>query len=442
MCKVLLKIRPSVCESPHKVFVPCGHCDECRLAQQNAWSWRLRAEIESLTKFGWRVGFFTLTYNDENLPHFPVDAFECGFDDSVMCFSRSDVRLFIDDIRKALWREYGVTKDERLRYIVCSEYGEHTNRPHYHGIFIYPPKVSDEQMHALIKRYWKKGFICPAHYLGCAEYNIAPFACDGDATGCAIYAGKYCCKDLAFSDYLARFPHLLRGSKAYKSGCSFHVQSKSLGLVALKHLDDSQKMDLLKNGKSFIGSDKLLHPPMYIKNKIFFENCYILSSDGRRLCRRKASKWLIANYKEVCKQKLKFFSELFAQMETDSFWLSRSGDSRLTKSMASLCAHFNSVFGSTFLASRYIASFGCLNVHWYVAPFADLWLARYSRPVLERIKASSPCMPFEVVKILDDYYSYVFSVLSSFEEHSISDNLRLMEELNDFHSNQMVSYVY
>ena len=441
MCKVLLHIRPSVVESSHKVFVPCGHCDECRIAQQNAWSWRLRAEIESLTKYGWRVGFFTLTYNDDNLPHFADDAFDVGFSEPVMCFSRSDVRLFVDDVRKALWREYGITKDERLRYIICSEYGEHTHRPHYHGIFIYPPKISDEQMHGLIKRYWTKGFICPAHYLGCAQYNIAPFACEGDSTGCAIYAGKYCCKDLAFGDYLARFQHLNRKSKAFKDGMQFHIQSKSLGLVALKDLTDTQKLELLKDGKSFVGSDKLIHPPLYIKNKIFFDNYYILSSDGRRLCRRKASSWLLSNYKEVCKQKLKFFSELFVQMETDSFWLARSADSTLSKSMSSLCHSFNSAFGTTFLASRYISSFGCQNVHWFNAPFADLWLARYSRPVRERIKASSPCMPFDVVKILDDFYSYVFSVLSSFEEHSISDNLRLMDELRDFHSNQMVSYV-
>ena len=121
MCKVLLHIRPSVAESPHKVFVPCGHCDECRISQQNAWSWRLRAEIESLTKYGWRVGFFTLTYNDDYLPHFADDAFDVGFSEPVMCFSRADVRLFVDDVRKALWREYGITKNERLRYIICSE---------------------------------------------------------------------------------------------------------------------------------------------------------------------------------------------------------------------------------------------------------------------------------------------------------------------------------
>ena len=58
-------------------------------------------------------------------------------------FSRTDVRTFIDNIRKRLFDLYHVTA---LRYMVCSEYGDHTKRPHYHGIVSFPPECDPKKV--------------------------------------------------------------------------------------------------------------------------------------------------------------------------------------------------------------------------------------------------------------------------------------------------------
>lgn len=57
--------------------------------------------------------FITLTYNPENLPP------DCGL-------IKSDFQKFMKRLRK----RYG----EGIRYYMCGEYGDRTNRPHYHAI--------------------------------------------------------------------------------------------------------------------------------------------------------------------------------------------------------------------------------------------------------------------------------------------------------------------
>lgn len=72
--------------------------------------------------------FFTLTYNDANLP-------ENG------TLSREDWRAFTHRIG--------------FRYFGCGEYGDRTSRPHYHGIaFGVPPRIADR----ILSQRWTHGF--------------------------------------------------------------------------------------------------------------------------------------------------------------------------------------------------------------------------------------------------------------------------------------------
>nr|CAI9750904.1 replication initiation protein [Microvirus sp.]CAI9752388.1 replication initiation protein [Microvirus sp.] len=61
MCMIGMKIKPSSSRAPSKVFVPCGHCAECRKAAQSQWCFRLKAEFLKLQELGWNLGFLTLT---------------------------------------------------------------------------------------------------------------------------------------------------------------------------------------------------------------------------------------------------------------------------------------------------------------------------------------------------------------------------------------------
>lgn len=105
---------------------------------------------------GYKVGFITLTYNDESLPRFP----SC-FDEVAgqMCFSREHTKNFVLYVRKKLFEFYGITDS---LYFLSSEYGEKTQRPHYHFMIAWDgSRASASQVHSLIRHYWTDEFINP-----------------------------------------------------------------------------------------------------------------------------------------------------------------------------------------------------------------------------------------------------------------------------------------
>lgn len=112
-----------------RIFVPCGHCLACRLAKSAEWSARLQLEAPYWKK----VGFLTLTYDDEHLP-------EGG------SLKPKDLQDFWKRLRK-----YG----RDFKYYACGEYGGKFGRPHYHAIlFGFEPTTYDR---LVIRKYWKFG---------------------------------------------------------------------------------------------------------------------------------------------------------------------------------------------------------------------------------------------------------------------------------------------
>lgn len=63
--------------------------------------------------------FVTWTYDDE---HLPANA----------SLSKRDFQLMVMRLRKVLYKQY--SKEFRIRYFACGEYGDLTHRPHYHAI--------------------------------------------------------------------------------------------------------------------------------------------------------------------------------------------------------------------------------------------------------------------------------------------------------------------
>lgn len=95
----------------------CGKCGACRRRAARDWALRFYGET-IITQYGPegavermpRGAFLTLTYNDEHLP-------ENG------SLSKADLR----DFMKRLRHHCG-----SVRYLACGEYGDTTQRPHYH----------------------------------------------------------------------------------------------------------------------------------------------------------------------------------------------------------------------------------------------------------------------------------------------------------------------
>lgn len=326
-------------------FVPCGKCEDCRYALRNSWVFRLRVELEQLCKKGWKIGFFTLTYSDAHLPYVPFELFKTA-PCEVACFDKADIADFFTKLKKWLLREYDckkvvesgtkrIIKDTRIRYMLCSEFGEFTKRPHYHGIVCVPCNVDMRKLHLKIKELWyhsehpdvidlepnQKGFVFPFDFDGTPTHN--GFVCTS-VKAASLYAAKYCCKDLAFYEsiknheffksvtvgydaeghYIPSFTEeidhycLVDNSRDNEFRCCiedrfnplseavtikefkfsrykpFHYQSKSLGLCFLDGLSDAQKLQYLRNGVCFVGEDVFQGLPVYLKNKIVFTPKY------------------------------------------------------------------------------------------------------------------------------------------------------------------------
>ena len=111
--------------------VPCGQCYNCLQSRGNAWSLRLSLEYNYMTKEEKNNSYFvTLTLSDDYI----------NSDPSIM------IRRFLERIRKKYKRS--------VKHWIISEYGEDTNRLHFHGILFNLPFHRTELFH-----YWKYGFI-------------------------------------------------------------------------------------------------------------------------------------------------------------------------------------------------------------------------------------------------------------------------------------------
>lgn len=365
-------------------FVPCGECPSCRNVKRNSWVFRLRVEFEELVKKGWQVGFMTFTYNEKNVPRIPYkfvkktcrDKYSCF--KMPMCFNRAHVNGLIKCIRNWLYRDLGVAHDDKLRFLVASEFGEETARPHYHGIFCFPPRVDAFQFYKKLEEYWTQfGFIIPAEFLGGYDkkgHYHKPFMVDCVSKACK-YTAKYVCKDLAFYDKVNR-EHFKNYNGDDKDKLSdylpFHSQSKSLGIAFLNSLTDAQKLDYFINGVSFLGDDKLRYMPVYLKNKLMFANYYVVDSTGRRLCRRIASYFFEKYYHEIFNEKVRLVKDKVNRWLTENKSFVLDGKEQSTQQLFTWldCTVEN-------ISAQYVAYYGLNPAYCYIMPLDKFWFERY-----------------------------------------------------------------
>jgi hypothetical protein len=109
-------------------FVPCGKCSECIKNASQTWIYRCKYEL-SKSDVGIAV---TLTYENDSLPFVEVVDPDTGEYDYTPGFNKEHLQKFFKRLRKILDVK-GIT----FRYLVISEYGGTTDRPHYHGLFFF-----------------------------------------------------------------------------------------------------------------------------------------------------------------------------------------------------------------------------------------------------------------------------------------------------------------
>lgn len=145
------------------VYIPCGSCYGCRLDRAKDWTTRLILESKEHPY----TYFVTLTYDDEHLPKFLV---------------KSDLQNFMKRFRLA----------NSCRFFACGEYGEETQRSHFHLILFmdYPLTFSE----SLGVNRWHSPEIGKCWRNGLHEVSLANEKCMAYVAG---YVVKKCKTDLS-----------------------------------------------------------------------------------------------------------------------------------------------------------------------------------------------------------------------------------------------------
>lgn len=134
--------------------VPCGKCPACLANQRSEWIFRLEQEYLD-SNF---AVFVTLTYDEKNIP--------LGYN-----VRKRDVQLFHKRLRKHF-------PPGDMRFYLVSEYGDHTFRPHYHGLYFFKGSYEQTEIYDIFEKSWNLGFI----KFGEVE------------EGSIVYCTKYCLK--------------------------------------------------------------------------------------------------------------------------------------------------------------------------------------------------------------------------------------------------------
>lgn len=147
------------------VQIPCGRCIGCRLERSRQWAVRLMHE-NTLHE---QSCFLTLTYDDEHLPgdgSLHKDHFQ-KFMKRLRKYLH-DLNVKISRFNEKEGKSFPLV-NERIRFFACGEYGEKTNRPHYHAL-IYGFDPKDKQFYkstpsgnlwisSTLDRIWGHGFV-------------------------------------------------------------------------------------------------------------------------------------------------------------------------------------------------------------------------------------------------------------------------------------------
>lgn len=229
--------------SGYVVKLPCGHCLGCRSDQAKTWSNRLM--LESL--YHDSAYFVTLTYDEVHVPR-QVDITEYGEYIENLSLRKKDVQNFHKRLRKAF-------PNDKIRFYLAGEYGEHTERPHYHAIYfgLHPTDLQPFGMSETGNQYfisdqlqkiWNLGFVSiePAN-----EFTFK-------------YVANYVTKKLGvhFNDYYNKL----------NIEPPFSLSSRRPGIGLQYYID--HECEILENDRIVFGTDNASYnfrPPRYFYKK-------------------------------------------------------------------------------------------------------------------------------------------------------------------------------
>lgn len=231
--------------------LPCGKCTGCKLERSRQWAVRLMHEAQLHT----RTSFVTLTYEDAELPerraaqssarrnvrpeltqpidrhaHAKTHAHETKEASSL---SKADLRQFTKRLNQHAIRTFG----KGVKYYACGEYGENTDRPHYH-IAIYGEDFGVD------RAFWKNAQSGNPLYRSKTLARLWPHggADIGDLTfESAAYIARYIMKKITGTKAEDHYRRVNERGEEYWLEPEFNVMSRRPGLAKewfMKNKDD------------------------------------------------------------------------------------------------------------------------------------------------------------------------------------------------------------
>ena len=193
----------------HMILVNCGRCYPCLSNKRNGWTFRMIQETEKSDS----SLFITLTYDENNIKYawnkpkgpnlkytlqelYDLYSYNATIHYSTPTIDKKDLQLFNKRLRARIMEEKGLSNDwfkineesgeisPKYRFLGVGEYGEESNRPHFHIIAWNIPDtwfewndVNKEYYSDKLESLWDKGYIKigtvtqqSIHY--CAKYTL------------------------------------------------------------------------------------------------------------------------------------------------------------------------------------------------------------------------------------------------------------------------------
>lgn len=144
--------------------IPCGQCINCRLDKSRDWANRVMLEAKEFKN----NYFITLTYDEINVPYKQIIDTETGEIIIGQTLKKEDLTNFNKRLNITWKRKHN---HQGIRYYECGEYGETTERPHYHLIIFNLPHLEDLKYYTTtdtgnilytsetITKIWGKGYV-------------------------------------------------------------------------------------------------------------------------------------------------------------------------------------------------------------------------------------------------------------------------------------------
>lgn len=295
--------------TPKFIRVARPNTEEYARKKRNDWFFRCYFEYLHIKDLGGISFWFTLTFNNENLPKLQINKFiDCvpfltrtphsspyvDVPDSEIlpCFNSELVSLFVKEMKIFLSRKGYDTKG--LKFLICSEYGEKFHRPHLHGCGFSPVAIKVDDLVECLRRAWHYGFV------GSGQKGFVI-----DSVHALRYCTKYVCKDLSFYtcnkfpsgrtllDYIVKQDAYDSSDlrKKLRTSMPQTISSKGIGACYMKYLlslPDSELIRLCTGKKKInlpLGDGLDFQLPQYYVNKLsYYVHKDLTKEYGRTIC--------------------------------------------------------------------------------------------------------------------------------------------------------------